>query len=221
MVNAADTFGIDPATGHPERALALGYAPAASRDGVVALFALDAMLAKLTRGTREPIVAQLRLAWWREALERIDTAPVAGQPIIAALRETVLPSGVDGVMLAGLVDGWEALIAGDVAMHGHERGRRLFEMAAIVLGADDPWVGDAGEGWALADLALTSPDQAVATAARSGAGPLLKAAREPRASRAARPLGALASIARMDLEGGAAGSPRRVARLLRYRLIGR
>jgi hypothetical protein len=35
----------------------------------LALLALDARLAAILRGRREPIAAQLRLAWWREMLD--------------------------------------------------------------------------------------------------------------------------------------------------------
>ena len=220
MVNAADTFGIDPAMGHAERALAFGYAPRGARDGMVALFALDATLTRLTRHTREPMGAQLRLAWWREALGRLGTGPVAGQPLLAALHATVLPAGVTGEELTRIVDGWEALVAGDVAAFGRERGRALFAAAARVLGAGDPWLEEAGEGWALAELATTSPDAALARQAHESAAALLTM-RRPRVSREGRALAALALGARFDLEGRAEGSPARVARLLTLRLTGR
>ena len=220
MVNAAETLGIDPAMGHGERALAFTYAPLPARDGLLALFALDATLAKLARHTRDPLVAQLRLAWWREALAGLEAGPIAGQPLLAALHGDVLPAGVTGAQLARVVDGWEALVVGDVAAHGRDRGRALFEATARVLGAKDKWLGDAGEGWALADLATTSPDASVRAQAGERARTLLDAP-QPRASRAGRPLAALALSARIDLDGRAEGSPGRIARLLKMRLTGR
>lgn len=220
MVNAAETFGIDPTMGHPERALAFGYAPDAARDGMVALFALDATLAKLARHTREPVAAQLRLAWWRDALGKLEAGPVAGQPLLAALHDEVLPAGVSGAALVRIVDGWESLIVADLAEYARERGGGLFEAAAGVLRAADPWLSEAGEGWALADLALTSPDGVIGREARLLAEPRLALAR-PRTSRAGRPLAALSLSARHDLAGSPEGSPRRIARLLKLRLTGR
>jgi phytoene synthase len=220
MVNIVQSLGIDPASGHPERALAFSYAPQGARAGVLALFALDATLGKLARHTREPVAAQLRLAWWRDALGGLAAGPIGGQPLLGTLRDTVLPAGVGGAGLARMVDGWEALVVGDIPAFGADRGRGLFEAAARVLGAGDPWLGEAGEGWALADLATTSPDNAIASAARERAGPLLADPR-PRASRAARPLAALALSASFDLAGRVEGSPARIARLLRLRLTGR
>ncbi len=220
MVNSAEIFGVDPAMGHPERALALTYAKPAAHKGLTALFALDSILAKLARGTREPIVAQMRLAWWRDALASVATAPVSGQPILAALHRAVADGGVDPADLIAVVDGWEALVTDDLPAYVRDRGR-LFVAAARIAAADDVWIAAAGEGWAAADLALTSPDPARAAAARADALPLLGRALSRRSSRAARPLGALALIARMDLAGRAPGDPRRIARLIRYRLIGR
>lgn len=216
MVNDTQSFGIDPAMGHPERALALGYAPTAARDAVMALFALDALLGKLARGTRDPLVAQMRLAWWREALAGLGQAAVPGQPILEALRGAGLGAG-----LGAVVDGWEALVAGDAVAHGRDRGRTLFAAAADVLGAERDAAMTAGEGWALAGLALGSPDAAVARAARERAAGLLAETGRHRWSRAGRALGALALVAAMDLAGRPIGSPGRVARLLRLRLTGR
>lgn len=220
VVNRAESFGIDPAQDRPERALALGYAPAARRDSLRTLFALDATLARLARHTREPVAAQLRLAWWRDALGGLEAGAPGGQPLLAALRADVVPCGVTGADLTRVVDGWEALVAGDVPAYARDRGGALFAAGAWVLRAEDPWLGEAGEGWAFAELAVTSPDRAAAAQARAAAERLFDR-RWPFASRAARPLAALAIAARMDLEGGTPGSPARVARLLRLRLFGR
>jgi len=48
--------------------LALAYAPAKARLQTLALFALDTRLAGLLRNSSEPMLAQLRLSWWRETL---------------------------------------------------------------------------------------------------------------------------------------------------------
>ncbi len=223
MVNASARFGIDPADGRPERALAFGYAPAAARSALEALFALDATLAHLARGTRDPIVAQMRLTWWFEALSRLDDFPPPAQPVLQALARDVLPRGTRGAELAAIIDGWEVLLGEDevVERHARERGGRLFVIAARVLDAAADPVFAAGEGWALADLASTARDLAIAAAARNLAGPRLDTALRARWSKNGRALGALAHLARMDLAGSVAGSPRRVGRLLFHRLTGR
>ncbi|MEN2786578.1 squalene/phytoene synthase family protein [Sphingomonas qilianensis] len=215
----------------PERLLALSYAAVAARPAVAALFALDDTLGRILRTTREPVVGQMRLTWWFEALERLDGGAAPAEPVLQALAAEALPRGVSGARLAGMIDAWEALLDGDrpddsVMTTYAQRGVILFGAAGTVLGAapGDP-VAPAGRGWALADLARHASDATVATRARGLAAGPLAAATGARWSRPARTLGALAHLARMDLAVplGAPirpASPARVWRLLRHRLTG-
>lgn len=214
MVNATEIFGVNPAADRPDRALALGYARTGG-ETLHALFALDVTLARLALGTKEPLVAQMRLTWWHDALR---SAQPPAHPILRAL------SAVDGARAAAMVDGWQLLLDApdDAALAGfaHARGG-LFALAAAAIHADDP-VDAAGRGWALADLALLTADPALARRARAAAAPLLAQATGQHWSASGRALGALAHLARIDLdvpphEGGA----RRVARLAWHRLTGR
>ncbi|UZK67884.1 hypothetical protein OKW87_03060 [Sphingomonas sp. M1-B02] len=216
----------------PERALILSYAPVQRREGLAALLALDAALARLLRTTREPAVGQLRLAWWREALAALDSGPAPAEPALRGIAEHVLPHGVSGASLVPIVHGWEVLIE-DAALDERALGRfaaeraTLFNAAGRVLGAGrgDPLTA-AGKGWALADLARNLDGAGEAAAARDLAIPELCEAAAARWSRNGRALGALAHLARMDLVVGDGapvplGSPRRVARLAWHRLSGR
>ncbi|PAX08471.1 squalene/phytoene synthase family protein [Sphingomonas lenta] len=208
----------------PDRALILTYTPPASRPGLEALLALDDTLGRILRTTREPMVGQMRLTWWFEALERLDREPPPAEPVLRALAGEVLPRGVTGTTLAGMVEGWEVLLEeplGETALRtfARERGGRLFRAAAAVSGAADEQAAVAGEGWALADLASNLSDRQVAARARELARARLVEAMGWRWSRAGRALGALALLARFDLEGGSGAG--RVGRLLLHRLTGR
>jgi phytoene synthase len=217
----------------PEQGLAFSYARAGARSGLAALFALDSALAGILRTTREPIVGQMRLTWWHEALTRLDSAPPPAEPVLQALALHVLPHGVSGARLAGMIDGWEALLDAEtledtaIARYADARGGALFAMAGEVLGArDGDPVVPAGRGWALADLGRHLRDRAVAERVLGMAAAPLAEASGARWSRAARPLGALARIARMNLAVPLdtplpIGAPRRVGRLLLHRLWGR
>lgn len=212
----------------PERRLALTYAPEPARSALEALLALDAALATLLRTTSEPAIAQIRLAWWRERLVELDRAPAPAVPALEGLSAHVLPLGIAGSRLVEIVEGWEVLIENErldpasFASFGEKRGGALFAIGGGLLGG--PVMPGAGEGWALADLAahLTTPAEAE-MAQDMGRSRLDEAWRWPRETRA---LGALASIARMDLALAPGtpppiGSPRRVARLAWMRLTGR
>ena len=91
----------------PPARLALAYAPRAERLRWLALLALDNRLAGVVRTAREPVLGQLKLAWWRERLGEGPGRWPKGEPLLALLRDCA-----DIAPLASLVDGWEALLAG-------------------------------------------------------------------------------------------------------------
>ena len=178
----------------PQR-LALAYASSRSRPPWLALLQLDARLAAMLRGRREPIATQLRLAWWRETLRRPPGEWPAGEPVLDALRCWRDPSG-----LAALAEGWEALLserlaAREIAEFVDGRGRAFACLAEElgVMGVDD--AAGAARIWALADLAANISDGAerelvVEYGRRLGCPPRLSASLRPLAVLAA--LGAAA-----------------------------
>ena len=215
----------------PELALAITYARPHARAALGALFALDATLAGVLRTTTEPMLGQMRLTWWRDALVRLDAAPPPVEPVLEALAATVLPMGVEGAALAKMAAGWEELLEPELEDAGllryaRERGGALFALAGRLVGADRPVLAPAGEGWALADLTLHTGDEALADRARGLARVRLDGAAEADWPVTARTLGALVHLARRDVtlrpgERPAKGAPRRVGRMLWHRLSGR
>ena len=208
----------------PERELALAYAPDDGRRAALsALLALDVALGDVVRSTTQPALGQIRLAWWREQLVRLDTAPPPAMPVLEALTAHVLPRGVTGVELSGIVDGWDVLIEeealDDAALDrfATERGGRLFGAGARLLGGDATVAERLGRGWALFDLARHQSD--MATAARADT--LARAALAGSLGGVARPLGILALSARLELAGVPQGGPKRAARLMWFGLAGR
>lgn len=212
----------------PERALALTYAPPESRASLAALFGLDDALAALLRSTTEPAVAQIRLAWWRERLSELGLAAPPAMPVLQSVSDQIVARGIVGDRLVAIVEGWEVLIERDrldrdaLSQFAVQRGGGLFAVGAELLGAES--APGAGEGWALADLAkhLTTQDEAM-LAREMAIEYLGRTSRWPRRTRA---LGALAAMARMDMDlpmgiKPPIGSPRRVARLAWMRLTGR
>lgn len=211
-----------------ERGLALGYAPAAAREGLSALLALDAALGAIVRSTTQPLVGQMRLTWWHAALTALDTAPSPAEPVLRAVQAKIVAAGVTGGDLATMIDGWEVLLddeppdAAAIDLFGQRRGGTLFTAAAALCDARDDRVGDLGAGWALADLAGKLSDGAAAVLAREAASRRLAVGLAGALPRRLRALGALALLARADLSGSASpGSPSRVGRLMVHRLTGR
>lgn len=205
----------------PDIQLAIGYARR-GQAGVAALFALDDRLGEIVASARDPMMGQMRLTWWREALAALDTKPPPAEPILRGLAEHVLPQGVTGKALGAITDAWEALLEDPIGVAAIERhagrGKALFETLGVVIGSRDPAVADAGQGWALADLAGHVSDPALTETAARMARLHLDRALGHRWSRSGRTLGALALLARQDLDG--TNPARRIVRLIGLRLTG-
>jgi len=214
----------------PERRLCLAYAPAAGRAALATLWALDERFAAVLASTSESGIGAIRLAWWREALLRLDAAAAPAEPLLQAVAAYLLPRGVSGAALSGLEDGWLPLLgdldARGLTDHGRERGGRLFHAAASLLGAEasEDLVRE-GEGWALTDLAFHLSDRALAERALVLARARWDAAPRHRWPRPLRPLGILTALARADASAGfdrprRQGSPARILRVLWHGLTG-
>src|SRR5689334_12012305 len=122
----------------PERRLALAYVPAAVRPALEALWRLDAAFAVILVTGTQPLISQMRLAWWREALQRLDSVPPPAEPLLQALAAHVLPT-VSGAELAELEEGWLILLADgplgteELADYAARRGGLLFRYSARLL----------------------------------------------------------------------------------------
>ena len=145
-----------------ERRLALSYAPARSRLLWLGLFALDARLGAIVNEARGPMLAQIKLAWWREELSRPLAARRKGEPLLGLLEAW----GDEAGGLAALIDGWEILL-GDEMPGGDDLAAVLNARAAACLAlADHLAIGTGGieqaaRGWAAADFAPMSADPIV------------------------------------------------------------
>lgn len=86
----------------PDRWLSSRFAEdAAARADLVALYSLDNELSAVGRKVREPLVAEMRLAWWREALEGlIATGDTRGHAVLEGLKGARFPMDT----VAGLPD---------------------------------------------------------------------------------------------------------------------
>jgi len=180
-----------------ERRLALAYAPAAFRADTLAVFLLDLRLARLVAQQREPLLTQLRLAWWRDRLTEEPTGFHHDEPLLKLLEDW----GPHRAGLRALVDGWEALLVDppvtDDAIALFANGRGLaFAALAERCGALTyaPEARRAAANWALADLAVRTSDASEAERVqRAAASADWRRAQLPRVLR---PLAVLYGLAR-------------------------
>ncbi|KRB86943.1 hypothetical protein ASE00_08045 [Sphingomonas sp. Root710] len=218
----------------PERQLAINYATPSKRAALECLWRLDERMGAIVAAAREPAIGAMRLLWWRDALARLDDikAPVPAEPLLDAAATLLVDGGLAGEALAGLEEGWAALLdseepgEAEIVAHGELRGARLFALSAQLLGGAPEETKRAGAGWALADLGHRLRDPDARRFARERALAALSDADIASWPGTLRPLGLLAVLARGDARMPPArlrrqGAPKRLLRALAYRLTGR
>lgn len=141
----------------PERRIALALTHASLRPALHALLALDARLGGLVTRTREPLLGQIRLAWWRERLSETPPGRPQGDPLLDAIAAAWPGSPA---LLVALVDGWEELLgpaplpSESLARFAAGRGASLVALADLAgAGTRPAAIAAAGKRWALADFA--------------------------------------------------------------------
>jgi 15-cis-phytoene synthase len=205
----------------PLSRLALAYAPARSRPATLALLALDRRLGAIVSATREPMLGQIKLAWWRDRLGEDPERWPVGEPVLAALGSW----GEQAGRLTVLVDGWEAILADEAKAEAlaEARGHAWAALAGLAgCPQAEAEARRAAFNWSLVDLALSHP-------VHSPPEPALAAAkrqdwRPPRLPRVLRPLAILHGLARRAIVRNHASliaGPAEMAVVVRIGLFGR
>jgi len=74
-------------------------APRAARARLRVIFALDARLQAIMPSVREPLLGEIKLAWWREQLIALDSGAPPVEPLLFDVV-AVLGSGLTGALLS-------------------------------------------------------------------------------------------------------------------------
>src|SRR5690554_6791177 len=77
-----------------DRFLATLYAPAEHRRALYALYAFALEVRRIGTAVSAPLPGELRLQWWDEVLSGTRGPEAAGNPVAAALLETVAAYGM-------------------------------------------------------------------------------------------------------------------------------
>jgi phytoene synthase len=146
----------------PEADLALAWCSPKVRGPLSIALQLDRRLARIVIRTSEPMLGQMRLAWWRDALAK----PVAERP-----RGDLVLDGI-GLHWAGrenalaeMVDGWEVLLSAErlgpreAEAFGTARGAFFAALAPDSSPAVATRLAAVGSRWALADAAAAVSDE--------------------------------------------------------------
>lgn len=169
----------------PPQRLALAYAKGEQRDALSFMLRLDARLCSIVGRASEPMIAQMKLSWWREALSCEPARRPKGEPLLLDFERV---SDKIAVAAEQLVSAWELLLV--EADWSPEVVEQFVQMRGeAVFSADTP--RNLASEWAANDLRLGFPERGLG-AVRSGV-------QLPR-RRAERPLSILAMSVR-DISG--------------------
>lgn len=125
--------------GDPDRFLAAMAAPVALRGGLMVLYAFNLEIARAPWVTQEPLIAHMRLQFWRDVVAG-ETGPaheVAG-PLVRLIAQNDLPRDLIGAMIdaraVGL--GEPAMVADEAALWAYLAGTggALMALAVILAG---------------------------------------------------------------------------------------
>jgi 15-cis-phytoene synthase len=148
------------------------FAPASKRCGLLALYAYNAELARIASSFSEPMAGQIRLQWWRDAVQLppppgAKTGNLVADALVAAIASNNLPSARFVELADARVHELfgdppadiQALKAGLQAADG-----AVFELAASILGhgnnqAMREAAGHAGLAYGLTQILRTVPLQ--------------------------------------------------------------
>ena len=104
----ADPDDLDEALrrNDPDRWLASRFiGDVQARADVVALYAYDNELGRAPRVASNPLLGEIRLTWWREALDEIfEGRRVRGHPVAQALAAAVQRAGLERAPLEAMID---------------------------------------------------------------------------------------------------------------------
>lgn len=154
-------------------------ADAQARADVIVLYAFDNELARAPRASSNPLIGEIRLTWWREALDEIfEGRSVRRHPTAEALAEVVGRRGLAREPLERLIDARyreldpTPMLPAEILSWARETGGQAAALAAAILdpATDAEAARAAGSAWALgrrSDGAFRGELSAARTAVKS------------------------------------------------------
>lgn len=161
--------------GDPDRYYATLFAPAAARPHLFALYAFSLTIARVREAASNPMAGEIRLQWWRDALQGEARGDVRANPVAAALEEAIR---VNRLLRQPFVDLIDARVfdlyedpmprVNDLEGYCGETASVLFRLASLVIGNGTEPGGAGAAGHAGVAYGLTGLLRALPWHARSG-----------------------------------------------------
>ena len=90
--------------GDPDRYFATLFAPAAARPHLFALAAFSLTIARVREAASNPMAGEIRLQWWRDALQGEARGDVMANPVAAALNDAIVKGRLGRQPFVDLID---------------------------------------------------------------------------------------------------------------------
>jgi phytoene synthase len=119
------------------------FASASVRPHLLALYAFNVEISSLRERVKEPLPGEMRLQWWRDALNGTSTGETSAHPVAAALIDTIVTHALPVQPLLNLIDArlfdlYDDLFPTHVDLEGYlgETASVLMQLAALILSPD-------------------------------------------------------------------------------------
>lgn len=156
----------------PDRYFSTLFVPADKRPHLFALYAFSSEISRIHEVSREPLMGEIRMQWWRDARAAVsdnDQQIMPEHPVVAALADTIcrydLPSQVFTTLIdARVFDLYDDPMPTLADLEGYcgETCSVLFQLAAMILagqqsGGSADIAGHGGVAYAIAGLLRAFP----------------------------------------------------------------
>jgi phytoene synthase len=151
-----------------DRYLSALLAPRVVRDDLIALAAFAGEIARIPAVVHEPMAGEVRLQWWRDALEAVGRGEKSGHPVADALGAAQIRHRLPKGLLHGIIDAhtvglYEEPLVDDAALWSFlvKTEGAMFSLGLRVLGRSDPAsqsaADAAGRAYGLARVLMDLP----------------------------------------------------------------
>lgn len=161
--------------GDPDRYFAALFAPAAFRPHLFALYAFSLTVARTREAVSNPMAGEIRLQWWRDALQGEARGDVKANPVAAALDDAIVKRKLGRQPFVDLIDARVFDLyddpmprVNDLEGYCGETASALIRLASLVLSDGAEPGGAAAAGHAGVAYGITGLLRALPWHARGG-----------------------------------------------------
>lgn len=126
-----------------DRYLAALLAPTEARDALMLVAAFHGEVARIPLSVHEPAMGEIRMQWWRDALDPASAQETTGAPVADAMRRAMAWGRLEAPEVTATIDAYDQLLypgsltgEGAVSAFADASQGAAFRMGAHVLGAE-------------------------------------------------------------------------------------